>query len=486
MAKGDRRPDGRGVEVREMRPAETILAITEDRGKRGLPLEGIYRQLFNHSLYLRAYARLYRNDGAMTQGSTEETVDGMSMERIQEIIDSLREEKYRWTPVRRVLIAKANGKQRPLGIPTWSDKLLQEVIRSILESYYEPSFSPNSHGFRPGKGCHTALRDVFFQWTGTKWFIEGDIRGCFDSIDHKILLSILREKLIDNRFLRLMEGMLDAGYLEDWDFRPTLSGTPQGGIVSPLLCNIYMSKLDDFADKILIPGYTRGTVRRGNPANVAIYNKIKRLRAKGTPEDELVVLKKQARLIKARDANDPGYRRIRYIRYADDFLLGFAGPKKEAEEIRDRLRTFLSDHLKLELSPEKTLVTHALTEKASFLGYDISADGPLRGNGVGIITLRVPVKKLAEKISRYMDRGKPRHRPEMINESDFAIVDKYGSEYRGMVQYYAYARNRYWLHHLHWVMRTSLLKTLAAKHKSSVTKMALRFGGETISGSVWR
>jgi group II intron reverse transcriptase/maturase len=225
-----------------MRDAETTLSIIADRGKRGLPLENVYRRLYNPDLYLRAYGRLYRNDGAMTKGTTPETVDGMSLRKIEDLIERIRNERFRWTPVRRVLIPKGNGKTRPLGIPTWTDKLLQEVMRSVLEAYYEPQFCPTSHGFRPERGCHTALKEIFHIWQGTRWFIEGDIKGCFDNIDHSVLLAILREKIQDNRFLILVENLLKAGYLEKWNYRPTLSGTPQGGIVSPLLANIFPSQ----------------------------------------------------------------------------------------------------------------------------------------------------------------------------------------------------------------------------------------------------
>lgn len=213
-----------------MRNAETVLSIIRERGSRGLPLTDVYRQLYNPALYLMAYGRIYRNDGAMTPGTTDETVDGMSRAKIDAIIEALRYERYRWTPVRRVEIPKKNGKTRPLGIPSWSDKLLQEVMRLLLEAYYEPQFSNSSHGFRPGRGCHTALSHIKETWTGTKWLIEGDIKGCFDNIDHEILLSILRERIHDNRFLRLVEGLLRAGYCEQWKYHPTLSGTPQGGI----------------------------------------------------------------------------------------------------------------------------------------------------------------------------------------------------------------------------------------------------------------
>jgi retron-type reverse transcriptase len=223
----------RTEEVREMRSAETVLAIIHDRGKRDLPLEEVYRQLYNPDLYLRAYGKIYRNAGAMTKGTTPETVDGMSEEKIAGIIALLREEKYRWTPVRRVYIEKKHStKKRPLGIPTWSDKLLQEVIRMVLAAYYEPQFSDHAHGFRPARGCHTALREIDRTWKGTTWFIEGDIKGCFDNIDHAVLLATIAEKVHDNRFLRLLKGLLEAGYLEDWRYHRTLSGTPQGGVVT--------------------------------------------------------------------------------------------------------------------------------------------------------------------------------------------------------------------------------------------------------------
>jgi len=248
-----------------MRTAETALQVIRDRGKRGLLLEeDVYRQLFNPNLYLLAYSRMYKNDGALTPGVTGETADGMSMKKIETIIEQLRYERFRWTPVRRVEIPKKNGKKRPLGLPTWTDTLVQEVIRLILEAFYEPQFSTSSHGFRPERGCHSALTTIDRTWQGSKWFLEGDIRGCFDHIDQDVLMEILREKIKDNRFLRLIENLLKAGYCEEWNYRPTMSGTPQGGIVSPILSNIYLDQLDQFVEQTLIPEHTRGQRRAEN------------------------------------------------------------------------------------------------------------------------------------------------------------------------------------------------------------------------------
>lgn len=207
-----------------MQSAETVLAVLRERGRRGLPCEELYRQLFNPQLYLLAYGRIYANQGAMTPGVTQETVDGMSLAKIGSIIDAMRHERFRFRPVRRVYIPKKDGRRRPLGLPTWSDKLVGEVVRLLLEAYYEPTFSDRSHGFRSGRGCHTALREVANTWVGTTWFIEGDVCDCFGSLDHEVMLAVLAEKIRDNRFLRLIRNMLQAGYLEDWIYNATFSG----------------------------------------------------------------------------------------------------------------------------------------------------------------------------------------------------------------------------------------------------------------------
>ena len=463
-----------------MQDAETVLNVLRDRGRKGLPAERLYRQLFNAELYLMAYGRIYANHGAMTPGADGETADGMTLEKIGRIIDALRHERYRFQPVNRVYIPKKNGKLRPLGLPSWPDKLLGEVMRLLLEAYYEPQFSGRSHGFRPGRGCHTALAEVSRKWTGTTWFIEGDISDCFGSLDHQVMLSILAEKIHDNRFLRLLRNMLQAGYLEEWEWHATLSGAPQGGVVSPVLSNIYLHKLDEYAEKILIPEHTRGTDRRLNPAYREASAEMERARRRGD-RARVRELRRKLRSMPSIDPADPEFRRLRYIRYADDHLLGFTGPKHEAELTKEKLATFLREELKLELSGEKTLITHARTGAARFLGYEISAwhcDHKISGGRRGVngkLTLRVPLDVVKAKCAPYLARGRPVDRPALLNLDDHLIVGTYGAEYRGIVQYYLLAGDAWRLNRLRWAAETSMLKTLARKHRSTVTKMAARY-----------
>ena len=462
-----------------MQNAETVLEVLRERGRKGLPCDELYRQMFNKSLYLLAYGRIYSNQGAMTPGACDETADGMSEAKIDQIIAAMRGERYRFAPVRRVYIPKKNGKPRPLGLPSWSDKLVGEVVRLLLEAYYEPMFSDHSHGFRKGRGCHTALRKVQETWTGSVWFIEGDISDCFGSTDHEILMRILGEKIRDNRFLRLIRNMLKAGYMEDWQYHETLSGTPQGGVVSPLLSNIYLHKLDEFVERELIPQHTRGNSRKVNREYSRLARRRQAARRRGD-RAQARELARHMRTIPYGDPTDPSYRRLKYLRYADDHILGFIGPKAEAEQIKARLAAFLRETLALELNQSKTLITHARTRAARFLGYQITVqhcdtkltNGCRSANGG--IALRVPPDVITAKCAPYRRRGKPWHRPQLQNLHDYDIVRIYGAEYRGIVNYYRLAQDVYRLHPLRWNAETSMLKTLAAKHRSAVTTMAAR------------
>jgi len=471
-----------------MQEAEVVLSVLRDRGRKRLPLTQLYRQMFNKDLYLLAYGNVYSNKGAMTPGASEETADGMSEEKIEQIIGQMRSEKYRFSPARRVYIPKKNGKLRPLGLPVWPDKLVGEVVRLLLEAYYEPQFSDRSHGFRKKRGCHTALREINSTWTGTVWFIEGDISDCFGSLSHQVLLAILAEKIQDQRFLRLIRNMLMAGYLEDWEYHDTLSGCPQGGVISPILSNIYLNKLDDFVERELIPQYTRGKTRSRNPEYVRAEWRNRSARQRGDRAEA----REQRRIMRAlpsTDPMDPGYRRLLYTRYADDHLLGFIGPKAEAEEIKEKLARFLRETLALELNQEKTLITHARTGAARFLGYEITVQhsstkitGGRRAVN-GVIGLKVPRDVIRAKCAPYRKNGKPWHRSRLQNQSDYDIVRIYRAEYRGVVNYYLLARNTWRLGTLRWNAETSMLKTLAAKHRCTVTQAASCYKAKAATAS---
>ncbi|HEM2875358.1 TPA: reverse transcriptase [Streptococcus suis] len=469
-----------------MRTAKTILTVIHERGKQDKPLERVYKLLFNRELYLIAYAKLYPNNGAMTKGVTEETIDGMSIQKIDMIIEQLRQETYYWRPARREYIPKKNGKHRPLGIPVWSDKLLQEVIRMILEAYYEPQFSEHSHGFRPKRGCHTALQEIQ-TWKGTRWFIEGDISSYFDTIDHDVLITMLSRQIQDGRFIRLIKNMLEAGYLDDWKFHKTISGTPQGGVISPLLANIYLHQFDKWVGEELIPQYTRGKKQKANSAYNRLSRRIKCYQDKGDYKKahQLIV---ERRNLPSVDTYDTSYRRLRYVRYADDFILGFTGSKAEAKAIKKQIGDFLNTKLSLELSQEKTLITHATGESAKFLGYEIKAqrvndyiDNKGRRSANGVIALFVPASVIESKCRQYMKNGKAIHRNNLLHDDDFSIVQTYQQEYRGLVQYYILAQNLSWFSKVYWYMETSLLKTLAFKHKSSINKMLAKYKTTTTS-----
>jgi group II intron reverse transcriptase/maturase len=300
-----------------MRTAETVLGILRERGRRGLPLERVYRLLFNRTLYLLAYGKIARNHGALTPGATPETADGMTLAKIDAIIEAVRFERYRWTPARRTYVPKANGKRRPLGLPSWSDKLLQEVLRLILDAYYDPQFSAHSHGFRRNRGCHTALQEVYHGWVGTAWFIELDVAQFFDKLSHEVLVGILAERIHDGRFLRLIGALLQAGYLENWRFNATLSGVPQGSIVSPVLANLYLDRLDQWIETTLLPQHNRGRRRQPNTEYERLMHRAKYLARTGRRQLARP-LRRQAQRMPSVDPADPGYRRLRYVRYADD------------------------------------------------------------------------------------------------------------------------------------------------------------------------
>lgn len=469
-----------------MQNANHVLQAIRKLGEKRLPLTRVYRCLFNPDLFLMAYAKIYRNRGATTPGTEDDTVDGMSEARIEKIIAALRAEQFRFRPSRRGYADKKNGGKRPLGLPNFTEKLVQEVLRMVLEAYYEPRFKESSHGFRTGRGCHTALTYLHHKFRPTKWFIEGDIRGCFDNIDHEVLLTILSRDIHDGRLLELIRKGLKAGVMEAWEYKPTCSGTPQGGIVSPILANIYLHELDCYIEDTLIPQFTQGEKRERSPEYREVSYKLDRARKRGDKEAARY-LEQRMRAIPSKLTDDPGFRRLTYVRYADDFVLGFAGTRKEAEAIKAAIGSFLRDTLHLEMSSEKTLITHARDEHARFLGYAVSmyhADhktsrrkdsGTRQRSANGRVRLGVPYGLTTEQARSYQRNGKSMSELALLAFSDANIIDTYQARFRGIAEYYKFAVDRSHLSSLKNVMQEALVRTLAHKYKISVREVYQKY-----------
>ena len=487
-----------------MRSPERVLnSLNEHSKDSSYKFERLYRLLFNEELFYVAYQKIASNGGSTTKGSDGRSIDGMSLARIETLIASLKDESYQPHPSRRVHIPKKNGKTRPLGIPAFEDKLVQEVVRMILEAIYEGHFETTSHGFRPKRSCHTALLHIQKTFNGAKWFIEGDIKGFFDNIDHDVLVGILRERISDDRFIRLIRKFLKAGYVEDWTFHNTYSGTPQGGIVSPILANIYLDKLDKYV-KEYIQHFDKGTKRRPGKESNNLANERKRTVRKlkkvkdGTEKAALVARLKAIEQERAAfpngDEMDESYRRLKYIRYADDFILGVIGSKEEAQRIKEDIKSFLSASLALELSEEKTLITHT-GKSAKFLGYEITVtrnnhqrrdvQGRLRRTYGKRVRLNVSMATLRDKLLEYgameiklrngKEVWKPKCRSGLIFNDDLEILDRYNRETVGFCNYYLIANNCVVLHNFRYIMEYSMYKTFAGKYRSTVRKINKKY-----------
>ncbi|MBC8447090.1 MAG: hypothetical protein H8D78_05010 [Chloroflexi bacterium] len=482
-----------------MQKANQILQAIRKLGVKRLPLTRVYRCLYSEELFLAAYAKISKNQGILTPGTENDTADDMNIDRIRTLIEALRYERFKFRPSRRIRIPKKNGKgTRPLGLPNFTEKLMQEVLRMILEAYYEPRFHNSSHGFRPGRGCHTALTYLCRKFQGTTWFVEGDIKGCYDHIDHDVLMNILARDIQDGRLLNLIRKGLEAGIVEDWKLTPTFSGVPQGGIVSSILANIYLHELDTHVEEVLIPRYTRGAQRAVNPDYKRYEYWIAKARKLGDRETASR-LEKERRQYPSRNTHDPNYRRLSYVRYADDFLLGLSGSKAEAEAIKVEIAAFLREKLHLELSDQKTLITHARTEHARYLGYAVSiyqADDKLSRRAQsktkvrsinGGVRLGVPYGLTDEYAKRYQRNGKVISEYAMLIFSDVHIIDAYQWRFRGIAEYYKYAVDRCHLAKLKYVMEVALVKTLAHKFKISVKKVYSKYRGRReVDGRTYR
>lgn len=486
----------------QMKPTSEILErMNKNSGEHP---DGIYTRLYRYLLrediYMTAYKNLYANNGAGTKGVDNDTADGFSVEYVQQIISELKAQEYEPKPVKRTYIKKKSGKLRPLGIPSFKDKLIQDAVRQILESIYEPTFSDFSHGFRPNRSCHTALQQASKYFRGTKWFIEGDIKGCFDNIDHNVLLSLISKKVKDSKIVNLIGKFLKAGYIENWEYHKTYSGTPQGGILSPILANIYLHELDKKVELL------RENFSEPNPKSRSLVygraireiNKLRKRYGELTDDLQKKSLLKEIHRLETEKRKLPYKKatgkKIVYVRYADDFLIGVSGSREDCEKIKKELTAFISESLKLELSDEKTKITHS-SENARFLGYDINVrrnnQTKRKANGTVQRTLNQSVELLVpmERIEKFMyDReivvqGKdgsliPWQRGAMAGLSDLEVLDTYNSQTRGICNYYSMASNFSKLTYFVYLMEYSCLKTLAKKHKTRISaiKKMYKFG----------
>ena len=484
-------------------PINLLSSLQNHSSDRSYTFERLYRNLYNRELFLLAYQNIYASQGNMTKGTDGKTIDAMSLNRIDGIIASLKDESYQPQPSRRTYIPKKNGKMRPLGIPSFDDKLVQECVRLLLEAVYEGGFAKTSHGFRPNHSCHTALSQVQVCFTGVKWFVEGDIKGFFDNIDHDVMVDILAERIKDERFLRLIYKFLKAGYLENWQYHNTYSGTPQGGIVSPILANIYLDKLDRYMEK-LKQQFDKGSTRSVYPETYALEKKrgvlAKKLRNTDLEEERQILTEKIREIDRQKltmpysDPFDTSFKRIQYVRYADDFLVGVIGSKEDAAAIKEQVKVFVADTLHLELSYEKTLITHS-EKKARFLGYDIyvrrsaatkrDKTGRLCRHLNGTVCLEMPTEVMRKKLLDYgamtiektvygKDNWNAKARYYIKDNDDLEILDQYNSEIRGFRNYYRIANNAAFASSFGYIMQYSMFKTFATKYRTSMSKMISR------------
>ena len=490
-------------------PQNVLESLSSKACNSNYQYQRLYRNLYNPEFYLTAYQKIQAKQGSMTAGTDGKTVDGMGMKRINALIAKLRDFSYRPSPARRTYIPKANGKKRPLGIPSFDDKLVQEVVRMILESIYEPTFLNTSHGFRPKRSCHTALQYVQKNFTGVKWFVEGDIKGCFDHVDHHVLVNILRRRIQDEHFIGLIWKFLKAGYMEDWVYHNTYSGTPQGSIISPILANIYLNELDVFMAQYA-QTFRQGDKRRINPAYKKPLDK-RRGKQEWLKRNEHKIFQEQKAAVKAEineinqylrtipyvDPMDDSYKRLVYVRYADDFLIGVIGSKVDAKQVKADVGQFIRKQLHLELSQEKTLITHG-SDYAQFLSFQITTSteqnstrtkaGYIKRSYTGRIKLYVPKEKWLKRLLSYgalkiqYDKNngnkeiwEPICRSGLRNLDDLEILNQYNAEIRGVYNYYRIAHNATVLNNFLYVMKYSMYKTFAGKYRTSMRKIIQKY-----------
>lgn len=466
----------------------------------------IFRILCQDEIWILAYQNIKSNKGALTPGSTHETMDGISMERLNKLKEEILTEKYKFKPVKRTYIIRPDGRNRPLGLPTANDKIVQEVMRIILEAIYEPIFSKYSFGFRKGFGCHDALKHVDKRFRWVDFVIEGDIEQAYPTIDHTTLVKLLEKRIKDPRFIRLIRKLLKCGILDNKQTIWSKTGVPQGSIVSPLLANIYYHELDEFVKKLTkqyeTPEENRKNLKSSSYKSLEhkigkVYKKMKGLNPHSKERQKLA---KELKIMRAERLQTVSAKekitRIEYVRYADDWMIGVSGDRKLAGKLKAKVAVFMETKLLQKLHPTKTSITDIRKGNAHFLGYDLflPRNRPItRYKGKGVITIRkgqrmlrmdIPVAKITD---RYVKRGYLKQLPDRVRPisrasysvlEDHVIVSHYRSIWLGIKNYYSGCTNRGRLQYIHYLLHMSCVMTLGHRHRMSCSKIFKKYKKE--------
>lgn len=447
----------------------------------------LYKLLCSREMLQLSYENIKSNPGNMTPSMTPETLDGISNEELDKIVSRLQDESFQFRTSKRTKIPKASGGERPLTIAPPRDKLVQEAMRLILNSIYEPLFHEVSHGFRPNKGCHSALKHINQKFQHTTWMIEGDIEKCFDQINHHKLMEVIENKIEDRKFTKLIWKSLRAGYFESRTYKHNIIGTFQGSIISPILANIYLHKLDTEVE-IIGKNYNRGNCSKVNPSYNQLRYKERVMRMQGEIEKANEIAKNKLRT-RYSLFEDDNYKKIAYVRYADDWLVGVKGSKEDAKKICDQIGNTLGS-LNLTLSKTKTKITNINKKKALFLGTFISrgkhttfsrmkSNSSIKRNSRRL-RFEAPLDRISKKLreSEFLKYNKSYPKFIWMSMTHRQIINRYNAVLRGLLNYYKFAHNygtlasrvEYWL-------RGSCAKLLAAKYSlGTQNKVFEKFG----------
>ncbi len=490
-------PDGNVIETKGLKRLIEISELSRLKGTLWKHKE-LFRILHKDDIWLSAYEKVRSSSGSMTPGVNSDTAESFNIKKLKNIKDLVITEKYTPLPVKQIYIPKPNGKKRPLGLPTFSDKIVQECVRLILDAIYEPTFYENSFGFRTNRGPHNALKYIEENFRWCSYVIEGDIKEAYPSISHEKLISILKEKISDERFINLIRKFLKAGILQDRNIQYSHFGTPQGSVVSPLLANIYFDKLDKevikLSKQIFVPKVNkRNTIHKN--LSYKISRKFSELH--DIQDKKSILYKdtlKEIKDLKQHQRSIPSLVKqgveIKYVRFADDWVIGINGPFRLTTKILTYIQKYLKEELALTLSPEKTKITCLHRGTFSFLGYDIfiprnrpitKVKGIIR-RGNSLLRLEPSIDKIQKSLKNSgfittLGKGyRPTSKKSITTLEDHVIVSYFRSVWLGLYNYYSGSTNRTLLLYIQFLLIRSCAMTLGHKHRKSSKYMFDKYG----------